>query len=151
MTSSSGTNRNKFYAPKLLEKILKHYIAYLPFWTIFVSRQQDPSATRNNNARVERYFCVMKNDCDKEHLLPRLGSIKPKPYAAFRSCTLGCLLNEIDYEYGVTPPPTSEDSNVDLEESSLSQQQEQWDKKRRTTFADFSRKRLMTEFAGEKK
>lgn len=158
--AQGGTERNKFFSESLLQKILKHYLAYLPFWTIFIARQQHPNAERSNNGRIERFFRSIKDDCEKdEKTLTRLGNIKIGRYAAFRAEILESLLNEIDA--GELPSrvltnqrrkanplgqSTTTGFNSDVEEYNLSQQQEQWSKKRRTKYGDFSRRCLEREF-----
>lgn len=154
-----GTEENKFFCKSLLDKILKHYLPYLPFWTIFISRIQDSSATRSNNARVERFFLSLKDDCvAEEKSLSRLGSIKVGRYIEFRSKKLENLLNEIDAEglsHKLTNQPrksTVSRIKVDpafdqnIEEKHLSQQEEHWDKKRRSKYGERSKKLLKAEF-----
>lgn len=68
---------NPYYLPDVLDHLLKHYIAYLPWWTIFVAATQVPSAKRSNNARVECHFRDIKDTCDAQRVkICRLGSIR---------------------------------------------------------------------------
>lgn len=150
-----GQEPNPFFSESLAKKLIEHYFAYLPMWTIFISRLQHPAAERSNNARVERHFLSLKNDCEQEQSLTRLGSIKVGCYAEFRGRCLKAQLNEIDLEAAESEARSfmkmmRKAEAVDYgEDFDLSQCKEQWSKHRRSKYADLSRKNLMNEFGGE--
>ena len=88
---------NKYFAPAFVEKFIKHYIAFLPFWTVFIAKLQNPLAERSNNARVEGYFRILKDECAQElRSLTRLGNIRIGRYAKFREGCLTALCNEVE-------------------------------------------------------
>lgn len=150
-----GKEPNPFFSETLAKKLIEHYFAYLPMWTIFISRLQHSTAERSNNARVERHFLSLKNDCEQEQKLTRLGSIKVGCYAEFRGRCLNAQLNEIDLEAAEFDARSfmkmmRKAEAVDYDDDAdLSQRKEQWSKHRRSKYADLSRKNLMTEFGGE--
>lgn len=157
-------NLNKFFSPALAEKILKHYLPYLPLWTIFVARLHDPLVGRNNNARVERYFRKLKDACqDEEKLLTRLGGLKLGRYVEHQGRLNISLLNEVDVDKHSSRMSTNQPrmrklsqsqpgpsrtvaESEKIEESSLSSQTEHWNKGRRSKYADYSRTCLFTAF-----
>ena len=89
--------KNQFFNEEFLEKFLEQYIATLPLWTVFVSRLQIPNATRNNNARVERFFGILKNECEEEiKQLTRLGNIRVGCYAKSRMLRVNQICNKVN-------------------------------------------------------
>jgi hypothetical protein len=154
--SLEGTENNKFWSESLFVKLLKHYFPYLPFWTIFISRLQHSKTHRNNNARIERYFLRLKDECCSDSItLTRLGNIKLGRYASFRANQLECLLNEVDAQQLQSRSRTNQPRNKNkpgtsntsqIQEQNLSQQEEKWSKSRRSRYGDLARKKLDTEF-----
>lgn len=122
--------QNKFYSPTLMEKILKHYLSCLPFWAIFVSRLQDPSAKRSNNTHIERSFRSMRDGCEYEKKC--VGR-----YAEFRSEMVDSLANQVKPDQLPKAPRLHKRMNVktQLQEANLSQEVEQCNKKRRSQFS----------------
>lgn len=151
---------NEYHSITFFNKVLKHYLPYLPLWTIFISRLQHETAERSNNARVERSFLALKNACeDESKLLTRLGCIKLGRYADFRDSFVEKLVNEVSFDKmsqrDRTAQPrkrrvdgTSSQNLADgsITELSLSQKEEHWNKKRRSKYADYSRRCLIHEF-----
>lgn len=144
--------QNPYYSDSLLKHILKHYLPYLPFWTIFISTLQENSALRSNNARVEKHFRDLKDACEEDRFrICRLGGIKVGRYAVRRHEVVVAELKKIDRwklsqvpacMRGPMPPGSSKSSkqirspkSADTED--LSQHTEGWHKGRRQQPKDF--------------
>ena len=100
---------------------------------------------RSNNARVERYFGILKDDLQAEcKLLCLLGEIKVGRYTKFQLKTVEAVLNEVD-----TKDQDATQELTGLDEVPLCQRSDEWSKKRRSRYTDFSRKCL--EFVNERR
>lgn len=128
---------NDFYCPTLLDHLLKHYFAYLPWWTIYIASSQEKSARRSNNARVERHFRDIKDTCAEYRAkICRLGSIRVGRYIATRDEMVRADLKivEADEARRQRPKPAPEQHQPD--ELDLSQRRETWSKGRRRIQTD---------------
>ena len=51
---------NQFYAPKLLNKLIIHYMGVLPLWCGIIFKKSKKK--RDTNSHVENWFRILKND-----------------------------------------------------------------------------------------
>lgn len=150
-TSSSKRKLNEFFNEELATKILSHYLPYLPFWTLFIPRLHHPTAERSNNARVELHFNHKKSHLvSSERQISRLGDILVGRYSEFHASELECLLNEVDADKFESSRRTNQPRKKNVfstpsqgtsQEASLSQQEEQWSKPRRSKVTDLPKRK----------
>lgn len=147
--SCKNKTKNIYYNEKFNKKFHQQYLAFLPFWTVFISKALNENAKFNNNGRIEQSFNVLKNDCEADKELPRLGSIKIGNYSKFRFHQIESKLNEIDAEQRLihleTQPISAEEDTI----KDSSQSEEKWDKPRRSKYGEAARKVLAKAFGGE--
>lgn len=155
----SGTNGepNSFYNYEFVQKFLKHYVAILPLWTIFIAKLHDDHAERSNNARVERYFRTLKDLLEKEApMLTRLSNIRLGRYAAFQTKVVESSVNELEAESlcraahrtnqprkrrlaEIKEESSDEDDTIHWPTHDETKKiDEQWNKQRRTKWSDRS-------------
>lgn len=99
--SPEGTP-NEVHSPAFLKLFLKKYLAFLPFWSIFlISARSSSQASRNNNARIERYFRMIKDRVEEKSLeLGQLGHVKLGRYVEFNQDLIDSLSVEISLNLG---------------------------------------------------
>lgn len=130
LEQSQVGKENELYSPTFVKLFLRKYLAFLPFWTLFVtsSRSAGP-ATRNNNARVERHFRAIKDHVDEKSLASgKLGNVKLGRYVEILQDYVDTLSAEITMDLG---PHLSQRNPKSKKTQHINNTLSQWNKKGR--------------------
>lgn len=73
---------NRFFNPAYAEDFLKKNLSLFPLWSAIFSKHRDGQYKRFNNGHIEGYFSHLKQNCERNIKLSKLGTIKIGRYIA---------------------------------------------------------------------